>query len=475
MTTAPEHNITQVPIPGPRPMPVLGVRGNFASFIADAIGYLQRLHDQYGDVVSLARGTSEYIFVFSPHYNKLVLSDTDLFHNLDATSSPVRIREKSPLSRLYTGLTNVNGDRHRRQRRLVGSTLRRGDIEGYSHDIVAITERQLATWRVGDEVDILAEMRTLTLAVAVKALLGLQPDQEGLGMSRLLQQWMDAVFSVPALALPLNLPGLPYHRLQVLSGRLEEAIRDIIARRRAGGTDHNDVLSRLTKANDDGTVLTDDELVGQTAFLFMAGHATTASALTWTLLLLCAAPSVLQDLLDELDGALHGTAPDLAQLAGLELLDRVIKESMRLLPPVMWWSRVSTAPVALGPYRLLAGTHVIYSSYITHRLPELYPRPRRFLPERWLTNSPGPYEYLPFSAGPRMCLGSGFAMLEMKIVLATLLQRWGLTLRAGRRVDLGGLMVSQPKRGLPVTLGRPTDPIKKIEIYGNIRAIVDLG
>ena len=457
-------------------MPALGVRGNFACFIANPIGYLQRLHDQYGDIASLARGTSRYVFVFSPGYNKAVLGDTDLFYNLDATSSPVRMREKSSLSRLYAGLTNMNGDRHRRQRRLMSSTLRRANIEGYSHDIVAITECQLANWRVGDEVDLLAEMRALTLAVAVKALLGLQPDQEGLGMSRLLQQWMDTVFSVMALALPLDVPGLPYHRLLVQSRRLEDAIKNIIARRRAGAADNNDVLSCLASANDyDGSVLTDDELVGQTAFLFMAGHATTASALTWTLLLLCATPGVLRDVLDELDGVLHGKAPSSAQLANLDLLERVIKESMRLLPPVMWWSRVSTAPVDIGPYRVPAGAHVIYSSYITHRIPELYPRPHKFLPERWLTNNPGPYEYLPFSAGPRMCLGAGFAMLEMKIVLAILLQRWGLMLRTGSRVDIGGLMVSYPKGGLRVALGRPTVPTKKIEIRGNLRTIVDLG
>jgi cytochrome P450 len=457
-------------------MPILGIRGNFVAFMLDTIGSLQRLHEEFGEVVSLARGTDNYVFVFSPRYNRLVLSDTDLFHNLDVSSSPVRMREHSPLSRLYAGLTNMNGARHKRQRRLMGSTLHRHHVEGYVADIAALTERQMAGWSAGDEVDILTEMRALTLAVAVKTLLGLEPDREGRAMSHLLQRWMDTVFSVPAIAMPLNVPGMPYHRLLVLSHHLERAIREMIAQRRKGGGAHRDVLSRLVQANDDdGTGLTDDELIGETSFLFMAGHATTASALTWTLFLLYAVPSVLRELLDEIDGTLHGGTPDVGQLAELPLLDRVIKESLRLLPPVTWWSRVSTAPFELGPYHLAKGTHVAYSAYITHRLPQLYPRPTRFLPERWLTNNPGPYEYLPFSAGPRMCLGSTFTMVEMKLVLAILLQRWRLALKPGCRVDFGGLMVSQPKRGLPVTLARPDGRIPTPDIRGNIRAIVQLG
>jgi cytochrome P450 len=221
-------------------------------------------------------------------------------------------------------------------------------------------------------------------------------------------------------------------------------------------------------------VLTDEELVGQTAFLFMAGHATTASALTWTLFLLCATPTVLVDVLDELHDVLGAGAPDPGRLAELTLLDRVVKESMRLLPPVMWWGRVSTGPFELGEYRLGKGTHVIYSSYVTHRLPELYPRPGAFLPQRWLTCAPGPYEYLPFSAGPRMCLGSGLATMELKLVLATLLRRYRPVPPPRWRVDRGGLMVSQPKHGLPVTLGLPNGRVVRPEIRGNVRALVDL-
>jgi len=111
---------------------------------------------------------------------------------------------------------------------------------------------------------------------------------------------------------------------------------------------------------------------------------------------------------------------------------------------------------------------------MTHRLPELYPDPDKFRPGRWLTLDPGPYEYLPFSGGPRTCLGSGFAMMEMKLVLAVLLQRWRLDLRSGTKIDRGGLMVSRPKNGLPVTLARPVGRAPDIELRGNICGMLGL-
>jgi cytochrome P450 len=457
-------------------MPVLGVYGNFIAFIFNSISYMRHLYQDYGEIASLARGTSKYVFVFGPQYNQQVLSDTVLFQNLNANSSPLRMQENSALTRLYTGLTNMNGAKHKRQRRLIASALHKKRIDGYRDDIVALIERRLAGWRAGHEHDLFKEMRELTLSVAVKTLIGLEPSQEGEVMSRLLERWMGMVFSVPAILFPFNIPGLPYHRLLELSEQLDSEIRVLIERRRASSTEQGDVLSLLLQAHDeDGTCLSDEELLGQTNFLFMAGHATTASVLTWTLFLLSQHSRLMSDLVDELEGTLHGSAPDAGHLAELPLLEGVIKESMRLLPPVMWWSRVSTAPFNLGPYHFLQGTHVVYSAYITHRIPELYQQPNKFLPERWLTSNPGPYEYVPFSAGPRMCLGAMFAMIEMKLVLATLLQRFRLTLRPGARVDYGGLMLSQPKQGLPMMITQQDHRFTKSAVHGNIRTLVDLG
>jgi cytochrome P450 len=215
-------------------------------------------------------------------------------------------------------------------------------------------------------------------------------------------------------------------------------------------------------------------LIGQTATLFVAGHDITARVLTWALFLLSQHPRQAADLDDELSGRLRGAAPRAAQLDDLPLLDGVLKESMRLLPPVLWWARTSTAPFELGPYTLPRGARAVVSHFVTHRLPDLYPRPGRFLPERWAGLHPGPYEYIPFSAGPRMCPGAGAAMAEMKTVLAVLLQRRRLTLRPGARVDCGGLMLSAPRRGLPMVVHAADRVFPASPAVGNVRTLVDL-
>lgn len=461
-------------LPGPPPMPVLGARGNLIAFMRAPLPYMRRLYETYGGVATLARGTADYVFTFTPEYSRHVINDTSTFFNMDGASMPVRVPEGSALARLFTGLIQMNGPRHRQQRRLIVPALHRARVAAYADAIVAQTERHLGTWRPGQVRDVLREMRALTLAIAVDTLLGLDPARGGRDVHRLLERWIALVFSVPALLLPVPLPGLPYHRLLALSTRLEAEIRALIAHKRAAA-DHDDVLSMLLRAHDEtGACLTDDELVGQTNFLFMAGHATTTSALSWTLFLLSQHPDVAAGVADELDRALAGRLPTVDDLPELPLLEAVIKESMRLLPPVLWWSRVSTAPCTLGPYAVAEGAHVVYSAFITHRLPACYPEPERFLPERWRTCEPGPFEYIPFSAGPRMCLGATFAMVEMKLVLATLLSRFRLAPLPGSRVDHGGLMLSTPRPGLPMRVYRQDRSLVRVPVRGSIHRVVDL-
>jgi cytochrome P450 len=142
---------------------------------------------------------------------------------------------------------------------------------------------------------------------------------------------------------------------------------------------------------------------------------------------------------------------------------------MRLLPPVLWWSRVAARPFELAGYPLPAGTHVAYSAYVTHRLPELYPEPERFVPARWLGAARGPYEYLPFSAGPRRCLGASFALMEIRLVLAAILRRFVLAPPRGARIDRGGLMLCEPRHGMPMVVGqRDRRPATASPVRGNV-------
>jgi cytochrome P450 len=203
---------------------------------------------------------------------------------------------------------------------------------------------------------------------------------------------------------------------------------------------------------------------------------TSANALTWTLLLLSQHPRVAADLLDELEGVLGGDAPSVESLARLPLLDRVVKESLRVITPVPFNGRIVARPTELGGYTLPEGTEVFVSIYHTHHMPELYPRPEAFDPRRWESINPSVYEYHPFSAGPRMCIGATFAVLELKIVLSMVVQRYRLELAPRARIDRVGVIVLTSKKGLPMTLHRQDRAFDRGVggVRGNVREMVEL-
>ncbi len=212
------------------------------------------------------------------------------------------------------------------------------------------------------------------------------------------------------------------------------------------------------------------------AVFLAAGLETSANALTWTLFLLSQHPHVMADLVDELAAVLHGAPPTVDQIERLPLLDHVIKESMRVIAPVPFNGRVTSQAVSLAGYVLPPGTEVFVSIYHTHKMPELYPEPNVFNPHRWETIQPTIFEYNPFSAGPRLCIGAPFAMLEMKIGLAMLLQRYRLELVRGQTIDRLGVIVLTPKQGMLMTVHPQDRQFGKGVggVRGNVREMVVL-
>jgi cytochrome P450 len=461
-------------IPGPRPMPLIGWRGNALSILHDPIVELHKLYRTYGPIVAI-QGQTQIVHIFEPAHNHQVLSDSDTFYTPDADTLPPRFSTGTAARRIMNGgLLQMNGPRHKQQRRLMMPAFHKQRIEAYRTDIIALTERCLATWHVGESRDMLLEMKQLTLSIATKTLLGLEPDQEGEQLRRLMEHWINVGFSSLTMLLPFNIAGLPYRQMLRLAERLEHETLTLIERKRASGADAGDALSMLLQAHDeDGARLTDEELVGETATLFVAGHITTASALSWALFLLAQHPRVMHDLLDEL-GGLRGDAPTIEQLHQLPLLDGVIKETLRLLPPLPFNLRIAQAPFQLGPYELLKGTNVVWSAAVTHRIPALYPQPQRFMPERWRMLDPSPYEYIPFGGGPRRCLGAEFALLEMRLVLPLIVQRFRLSLAEGVKIDRGGPIFVFPSPSLPMRVQPPGTPFTKSTVRGNIHAVIDL-
>jgi cytochrome P450 len=459
-------------LPGPNPIPLLGDTGARLRLYADPLRELTRL-GTYGPLVGLSRGNRKHVFVFGHDLNMQVLGNTAVFRapELQTMSAPAG----SALSRLWTGLLTINGEPHRTRRRMMMPAFHKKKVESYRDAMVARFQSMLDGWKPGEVRDVFVEMRRVTLLLVTELLFGIEDEREIAAMGTLLSNWMDEFINPWTQLLPFDKPGFPYRRLMQLSSRGEAAIRELIARKRAQGADGNDVLSMLIQARDEeGGALGDAELVGHTNILFLAGHETTANALTWTLLLLDQHPKVHAELVEELEGTLRGAAPSLEQLDQLPLLERVIKESMRIMPPVPFSFRVPTDPFELNGIPFEAGTMVYYSPYVTHRQPDLYPEPERFQPERWLATEPPVYGYIPFSNGPRRCIGATMAMMELKLLLAMMLPRYRLALVPDTQVDYRVAATTRPKDGLPMRIHAQDRKLTAAPVRGTIRDVVEL-
>jgi cytochrome P450 len=468
-----EFSVAPIFMPGPRPDPIFGWRGALVAFGADPIGYMARVRREYGELVALSRGAPVMLFAFGAEHNRRLLPDAALFETSLRTG--MRVGDDSAMARIGNGLLAMNGDKHRQQRRMMLPSFHRQQVSGYRDAMVDQIERALVGWEAGERRDMAAEMQRLTLGVALKTLFSLDATPEAHSLGELFRESLEISFSPLDMAIQVEIPGTAYYRLARLAERIEAHVRALIEQRRAIGDGHSDVLSTLIAARDeDGQALSDDELIGQTYTLFAAGHETSSNALAWALFLLDQHPTVLADLHDELAGLLRGDAPALEQLGRLPLLDRVVKETLRLMPPASVLVRRSTAPFGLGCYELPADTTIFLSPFITHRSPELYDEPRAFRPERWERIDPSPYAYLPFGAGPRMCIGTTFALMEIKLALAIIVQRYRLALAPGQRVDAEMRLTLRPRGGLPMAIHAQDRQFRRASIAGGIGQVLDL-
>lgn len=451
-------------VPGPQAAPILGRTGNLLQFARDPLGVLDTLFHTYGKVVAFVEngGTRLIspapecpgtVFVYGPEFTRLAVTQPHLYHKSAIGGAERMDRRQQMLWRFGTGLFAVNGEEHREHRRLLMPAFHKKQIETYCDDMLAITERVLSRWRVGEQRNVQKDMTRLSLYIAGKTLFGEDESEVENKMGATLERMIRISLAPSSGFFAYDVPGLPYHRLLDLAERAYTQLQQTIDYKRKYGQDDTDVLAMLIRAQDEGgAYLSDDEIIGHAGIIFLAGHETTANALTWTLLLLSQHPRIAADLYDELNSTLHGQPPNLEQISQLSLLERVVKESLRLLTPVPLNHRIADEATTIGGYSIPAGTELLVSIYHTHTDPELFPNPKRFDPDRWLTINPSPFEYNPFSAGPRMCIGATFALLEMKVVLATLLQRFRPEFIPGTRLDRRVKITMSPLQGLPMII-----------------------
>lgn len=435
-------------LPGPPPHLLLGAYGNLLALSRDVMGTVDTLFREHGALVAVVGGDlasrpklTRWLFAYGPEHARTFLTQHDVWHKPPMTKHLYPQGENlgprmAALQRWGSGLFGVNEEEHKEHRRLLMPAFQKRRVEARVQTMVDITADELAGWRPGAVVDVRQSMTALTLRIASVCLLGEDIETAGReNVGTLLQSTIRSLLQPSVAILPLDVPGTPYRRFLDGVVRTDDALRAIIARRRQnpGGTD---VLSALIEASEsEASGMTEEQLIGHAGVVFIAGHETSSNALMWTLLLLSQHPGVAVDLVDEIAGVVGAGPPDCEQLARLPLLDAVVRESMRLLPAVPVTVRVLGRETEVRGVPVPVGTQLLLSNYHTHRMSELYDAPMRFNPRRWETLKPGPFEYIPFGTGPRVCIGAQFAQLEMKVVLTMILQRFRLELPRNTRVD----------------------------------------
>lgn len=339
----------------------------------------------------------------------------------------------------------LDGPRHQRQRKLMMPPFHGDRMRAYAETLNALAEEALARWPLGTPFRLHIHFQELTLESIFRVVLG--GGSEGSPLRTALRELLEYSMR-PSLLLMLRSDGgvrgqwlqerlgtlAPHPRFLAHVERTNRVVYEELARRRAAGVQGEDILSLLLSARDeDGAPMTDEELRDQLVTLLVAGHETTATSLSWTFAELVKHPEVLAKAREELAREVGDEKVDASHLLRLRYLDAIVTESLRLRPVLPVVARFLEKPVTLGPYHLPPGTVVCPCIYLTHRRPDLYPEPERFMPERWLERAPDPAAYFPFGGGARRCLGRAFALFEMKIMLAHILPRVDLAFAPGYR------------------------------------------
>ncbi|XHX78583.1 MAG: cytochrome P450 [Stenomitos frigidus ULC029] len=336
------------------------------------------------------------------------------------------------------GLVLLEGAAHQRQRQLLMPPFHGDRMRSYAQVIQDITTQAMSQWSLGTTFTVRPVMQAISLQVILKAVFGLGEGQRYEQLQQALSRMLDG-FGSPISAMLLFYPSLqkdwgawsPWGRFLRLRQQVDALLyAEIADRRREPDATRTDILTLLLAARDtEGQPLSDVELRDELVTLLFAGHETTASALAWSLYWIAFLPDVRTKLLSEID-ALHATGDlDPMTIARLPYLSAVCQETLRLYPiAISAFPRVVKQPITLAGYALEAGTFIMPSIYLAHHRSAVYPEPKQFRPERFLERQFSPYEYLPFGGGDRRCIGSAFALFEMKLVLFQLLSKLELTL-----------------------------------------------
>jgi len=407
--------------------------GNLLEFRKDRLNLLRRMA-RVGDVCGMHFGPFPGILFNKPEHIHSILVE----HAYDFDKGLAVHNTFRPV--IGDGIFSSEGDFHRRQRKLMSPPFQPRHIASYAEIMGQYGEQIQQTWSDGSIIDVNHQMTNLTMSVIGKALFDAdvftETDELGSAMT-VTTEYVAHALSVlfpPPYDWPLPRNRRTHRAAQVLRNHIQHFI-DV---RRNSLTERNDFLSILLQARDeDGKPMSDEQLMAECLILFGAGHETTATALSWTWYLLCQHPEIYQKVQLEVDSVLQGRTPTYEDLARLPYCLQVFKEAMRLYPPAYLLSRRALCEVEIDGYHVPKDMVVLYAPYTLHRREEYFPEPEKFDPERFTPEREKQlprYAYLPFGAGPRICIGMYFAMMEGHLLLATLAQRVSFSLVPGQTI-----------------------------------------
>ncbi len=433
------------------PRPSLLEHLQLAAGVNDLAGTLDRLHQRHGLVADVGyRIPLRVVYLLGPEANQHILSDNaanflwkEAFKLLEVVDGP-------------SALLLSDGAEHRRRRRLVQPAFGVKRVDAHLAMIITELDRTLDGWRAGARLDAARDLRIAIRRIVVRALFGERLGDAADDIGERLEPALSYVQRSPMQRIDINLRWNGYGRAVRATRAVDELILAEVVRRRAEGIDadaHPDTLSALMAAGDEDEddPLTDAELCDQIRSLIAAGYDTTSSAAAWLVHALGAHPDVFSRLRLQVRDTIGDRPPTVDDIRTMPLVDGVVREVLRLWPPGAVSGRVAIDDFEVLGYDVPGGSTILYSPYITHRLPEVWGDPEVFRPERWADGEPVPYSFVPFGGGARRCIGFALATLELQALAVRLAQRVSWSLDRPVATPFG-LATFAPKGGVPITV-----------------------
>jgi len=423
-------------------------------FNNDSLGFITRCR-KFGDVVrSRFLYVHAYFLYNADDIEALLTTKAKSFRKAGSLRSPFFARL------VGNGLVTSEGDFWRRQRRLAQPAFHRQRISTYGEVMVDYAQRAIDKWRPGEEIDISKDMTRLTLEIVVKTLFNADVSNDADHVGAMLSEVVKPFASQATLKWILDnrLPTPGHRRYFKAVSEIDRIVFRIISDRRASKSDEGDLLSMLLQAqDDDGSQMNDAQLRDEVMTLFLAGHETTALALSWSWYLLATHPEAEAKFHAEIDEVLQGRVPTVDDLRKLTYTEMIAKEAMRLYPPAYAVGREALEDTEIGGFRVPKGSQVFAFQWVTQRDERYFERPDKFEPERWTPERSErlpKYAYFPFGGGPRQCIGNYFAMMEVVLLLATIGQRFRFSLAPNHKVEVLPVLSLRPKNGIRAVVGK---------------------